>query len=51
MSTFEIKDYFKIFGEVEITWINDSACRIKFSTDDIAKKAYKASSLSSSSND
>lgn len=31
MNTFEIKKYFDGFGaEKEISWINDSSCRIKF---------------------
>jgi hypothetical protein len=47
MSTQEVKDYFKSFGEVQVVWINDSSCTIQFSTPQLAEKAYNACALSS----
>ena len=51
MSTKEVKEYFKSFKEPEVTWINDSACRIKFESQDLALNAYKAISMSSHQDD
>jgi len=48
MSTDDIKQYFERFGQsLDVKWINDSSCRVKFETTDEAKKAYVISSLSS----
>ena len=51
MSTKEVKEYFKAFKEPEVTWINDSACRIKFEGQELATNAYKAISLPGNSDD
>lgn len=46
MSTEDIKKYFEGFGAPkEITWINDSSCRVKFENADFARKAYQAFAL------
>ncbi|CDW76543.1 splicing rnp complex component [Stylonychia lemnae] len=50
MSTDDIKKYFSKFGESQdVIWINDSSCRVKFESSDIARRAYTASQLSSNS--
>ena len=41
MSSDDIKKYFKIHGEVEIQWLDDSQALVKFEDDQTAKKAYK----------
>ena len=41
MSTDDIKGYFDRFGEnKEVIWINDSSCRVKFESEEVALKAY-----------
>lgn len=51
MSTREVKEYFKKYQEPEVTWINDSACRIKFDNGETAQKVYVAFSLPTHSED
>jgi hypothetical protein len=52
MSTFDIKTYFERFASekeaLEVKWLNDSSCLVKFESEDFAKKAYSESALSSS---
>jgi hypothetical protein len=40
MSTQEIKDYFMRYPDVQVRWINDSSCTLKFPTNQIAAEAY-----------
>lgn len=40
MSTQEIKDYFMRYPDIEVRWINDSSCTLKFPTNVIAAEAY-----------
>eukprot|EP00347_Sterkiella_histriomuscorum_P000683 403374902 len=51
MSTDDIQSYIgdQFGGEsgVQITWINDSSCRIKFENEQLAQRAYQLSSMSS----
>lgn len=48
MSTDDIKSYFERFGEsTEVIWINDSSCRVKFESNEVALRAYQTSALSS----
>jgi len=52
MSTFDIKTYFERFASereaLEVKWLNDSSCLVKFESEDFAKKAYAESALTSS---
>ena len=41
MSSDDIKKYFKVYGEVEISWLDDSQALIKFDKDETAKRAHK----------
>jgi hypothetical protein len=47
MSTLDIKTYFERYTEgpnmesLVITWLNDSACTVKFESVEFARKAYK----------
>lgn len=51
MSTFDIKSYFERFAStkdaLEVKWINDSSCTVKFESEALAQKAYRDSSLTS----
>ncbi len=40
MSTKEIKDYFMRYPDIEVKWINDSSCTLKFPSNEIAAEAY-----------
>jgi hypothetical protein len=47
MSTDDIKQHFSGFGSnLEVIWINDSSCRVKFESPELTRKAYNACSLS-----
>ena len=52
MSTNDIKTYFERYSTdkeaLEVKWINDSACIVKFEGEDQAKRAIKEQALSSS---
>jgi hypothetical protein len=52
MSTFDIKTYFERFSSdkeaLVISWLNDSACKVKFESADLTRKAYNDSALTSS---
>ena len=50
MSTDDIKAHFNSFGEEKnVTWINDSSCRVQFESAEVARRAYKNLSLSTNS--
>ena len=45
MSNSDIKDYFLRFPEVQIKWINDSSCTLKFTSAEEAAEAYRVFSI------
>jgi Nuclear cap-binding protein subunit 3 len=52
MSTFDIKSYYERYASTKdslvVVWINDSACTVKFESEDMARKAYYEQALSHS---
>lgn len=45
MSTHEVKQYFMRYPSVEVKWINDSSCTIKFASNEEAAAAYHELSI------
>lgn len=45
MSHVDIKEYFVQFPDIEIKWINDSSCTIRFTSDHEAQQAYNQYSV------
>ena len=52
MSTSDIKSYFERFATtleaLQVSWLNDSSCKVKFECEELARRAYNESALSTS---